>query len=79
MKKVSINPAGFDWGNLGWVPRSFSVEASSAGKQKTAEGNKGSIYSGSKREHPHTENVEFKKNTSRENLNLKIFVEFNSI
>lgn len=34
MKEVSINPAGFDWGNLGWVPRSFSVEGSSTGKQK---------------------------------------------
>lgn len=26
MKEVSINPTGFDWGNLGWVPRNFSVE-----------------------------------------------------
>lgn len=26
MKKVSINPAGFDCRNPGWVPRSFSVE-----------------------------------------------------
>lgn len=26
MKEVSTNPAGFGWGNLGWAPRSFSVE-----------------------------------------------------
>lgn len=83
MKEVSINPTGFDWGNLGWVPRNFSVERWGVAEESKEQVRmlKGSIWYRSRREHPPTENEELKKTKQpfRENFNIKIFVEFNLI